>query len=1404
MDYEGILDKTRVFSDKNLLELTKEDVETYLSFLGYTKSPKPCQKSSEIAESGNEVKNILFFLLCKLLQDYSNYLSPKKVNKNGKEELKKELKSHHYDLFRCLILNIEKRTKLSVYNPVFLKLIHFNINEREVNLKEDDLETCEEKLRSILHLTSALYFNYGSQIHNKNEIIAFSSNELNELTELLLTDITIFENLLNRSGNLSENDLKPLVKTLSVILKRIEVLFRVIKFTNKPINTKFLNQLFVFIYHLDQFKKINSKVMNTSEKCIENTTNGLGEIEENIFEVIKGNVEDNVIHLMNNFSNEDNVEKEKETVKNEKTYGFFLLLPKIVENIPENQETIKTICSKLMSYVTEFPQKDDKTSNPQVTLIAIKSYYNILLVVKDKTFLLSVVTESMEFIFGQLFRFYEQFASSNSNHRERNNKRQSKLLKEELDYYWKLLTVVSNVKLELVDQNMEKLFELLKKDFQIFSTNLLGKKTLSLLNDISCNYKPKQNDDSEVDRFLKNLVLQYNSISQLSSIFKYIHLNSKNRQNEDVEDMEIGGERVQKRKLIIYKDTVKTNSGKKLKTSENDLNGVKHDANEKSGVQKPFEINHLNNYSILKAINELEVNSIEIMENLKIMEEFDMELHTIVVVYLSRVEFNTLNVSKLAKQFVLFCSKISVSDDVVGLSLLLQLIRVSRKLLSLLSPQVDPTEVLEDSEDKFLENEQDLIKSLLIVIYNVYVYVKENFDTSKNEMIMLNILYNIMLVNNEQFKVAADFYHKNDKTQEITPKESGLRLFKMEIEQLLTKLLSNCTSKEVAGFILTRIKLFECENLKEKLCNLSSPELSEYYPNLNKETSMYCFKKLITDKKINNEKLRNIGSLLDNIVGRDNEEVVDILLTNINTKFRKLASPSSVFVERITILMELLLFVLNYEFPLNVSKTCKAVVCNAKNVFDIIVWLKTVVDSGEKMKIVKMFSKYYSIFTEYICKYSGTVNGAESSDKDDCGLKNTCVLVNNLLLNYLKKRENGSKTGNETSESGNEDGEYWEVYFLYEYIKCLKIKNVDIYNKLSLSTILREAIISYFNSRNSDSHPDKELGNLVVKQDDIELVFKNVDLIDNKKFQFKADCDGDKLYKLIMCVIKSLKIRCSSSVSKEIDELNRFLKDNTDLNNELILITLDHLIERDENTPIFQTIDCRNELILLLSLINASKDENLYLFERIIELLNKHQDYINKSAEDNFSKSVEDNLILNYVIVYKLNQRTVPDKVKDNILKLVQIILKIINKIKGDSERRDYCNMLLKLINVLVGSVSKNIDLLIYFYYQFNHYVVNTSHTGDDWKFLIRFTTSIINYNTVKYIKSYVPLLLTVAVNTLYELEKSSEKRFLNAREVKILRKCIVKHIKTTASKARIYKLLKNEIKPFFKEMVSR
>ncbi|XP_953523.1 uncharacterized protein TA10855 [Theileria annulata] len=1144
MDYESILDKTRIFNDKNLLELSKEDVEAYLLFLGYTKPHELYQKSSKITERSNEVKNIIFLLLCKLLQDYSNYLTSNKLQKNGNEELKKELKGYHYDLFRCLIVNIEKRAKLSVYNPVFLKLIQFNIKERNLNLNENDLESLEEKVESILRLTSELYFNYGSEIHDKNYLIQFSSNELGELTNLVLADISIFQDFLNSLSNSNGNDLKVQGNICFLILKRIRVLLSVIKFSKRAINTKFLEQLLVFIYDLDQFKE--KLKVNGSETCMENGTNGVVEIEEYIFEIIKGSVKDNVLQLMSNFSSEEK-EEEKESGKKEKIYGLFLLLPKIVENIPENQETIKNICTKLRSFVIECGEKDSKTNKSEGPLVAIKSYYNILVVVRDKTFLLSIITESMEFIFGQLFHFYETIGTTVSNHKERKNK-QSKPMRQELDYYWKVLTVVSNVKLELVDENIEKVFELLKKDFQIFSTNNSEKKTMSLLQDISCYYKRNQSDDSEFERFLKNLLLQYNSLSQLSSVFKYINFISKGKQSEGGEDIETGDERVQKRKLI-FEDALKSNSKKKVKISESDSSSVKNDMNEKSDNEKPFEINYLNNYSILSAINQLEVNSNEIMHNLKIMEEFDVGLYTIVVAYLSRLEFNALNVTKLAKQFVSFCSKISVSDDVVGLSLLLQLVLVSRKLLSLLSPQVDSEEELEDSEDKTLKNEQDLIKSLLLVVYNVYVYVNENFNTDKNEMIFLNIIYNIMLVNNDKFRVSANFYPKNDKKQEL--KEGEGRLFRMEVDHLLMKLLDKCTSKEVVGFILARIKLFYSRNLSEKLCNLCSTELSEYYSNLNKEVSMYCFKKLITDRKINNEKLKNVVVLLENIVGVDNEEVINILLTNINTKFRKLASPSAVFVERITILLELLLFVLNYELLINVSKSCKAVVSNVKNVFDIIVWLKTVVDSGSRMKVVKMFAKYYSVFTEYIYKYTRTGNGSRGTDKDDKGFKETFLLTNNLLLNYLKKQKNESKAFNESSGSDNEGEEYWNVYFLYQYIKCLKVKNFDIYTGLSLSTILENTIVSYFNSRNADES-DKELNKLVVKQENIELMYNSVKLIDNKyisnlilyylnsrNFQFKVDCNGDKLYKLMLSVIGALNISSLLSAPKKIDEVNR-------------------------------------------------------------------------------------------------------------------------------------------------------------------------------------------------------------------------------------------------------------------------
>uniref|UniRef100_A0A3B0MY05 Uncharacterized protein n=1 Tax=Theileria annulata TaxID=5874 RepID=A0A3B0MY05_THEAN len=257
------------------------------------------------------------------------------------------------------------------------------------------------------------------------------------------------------------------------------------------------------------------------------------------------------------------------------------------------------------------------------------------------------------------------------------------------------------------------------------------------------------------------------------------------------------------------------------------------------------------------------------------------------------------------------------------------------------------------------------------------------------------------------------------------------------------------------------------------------------------------------------------------------------------------------------------------------------------------------------------------------------------------------------------------------------------------------------------------------------------------------------------------------------------------------------------MNNQIFLITLDNQIGRGANSAIFQTKEYANELILLLALINVGRDQNLELVEKSLPLLDKQQDYIEKCVNEDFSKSVQDILILNYLIVYKLNQKIVTDKVKDKVLRLVQIILKLISKIKEDGERRDYCNMLMKLVNVLAGNVSRNINLMIYFYYQFNYYVVN-SFSGDDLKTLIRFTNSIINYNTVKFIKSYVPMVLTMTVNTLHQLEASSKKRDLNPRELKMLRKCIVKHIKTTGNKGRIYKLLKNEIKPFFKELMAK
>ncbi|BAM41658.1 conserved hypothetical protein [Theileria orientalis strain Shintoku] len=141
VDYYDLLEKTRIFGEKTLYELTESDVESYLVFLGFPKVPS-------IAMKGNgEVESLIFMLSCKLIQECSNVTVNKKKGK-------KDLEGHHLKLFGYIILNLSNRRKLSVHNPVFLKLL-----EAEIPKVKDDLESYEERLKNVLYLSTSLYGN---------------------------------------------------------------------------------------------------------------------------------------------------------------------------------------------------------------------------------------------------------------------------------------------------------------------------------------------------------------------------------------------------------------------------------------------------------------------------------------------------------------------------------------------------------------------------------------------------------------------------------------------------------------------------------------------------------------------------------------------------------------------------------------------------------------------------------------------------------------------------------------------------------------------------------------------------------------------------------------------------------------------------------------------------------------------------------------------------------------------------------------------------------------------------------------------------------------------------------------------------------------------------------------------
>ncbi|UKJ90034.2 hypothetical protein MACJ_003292 [Theileria orientalis] len=1146
MDYYDLLEKTRIFGEKTLNNLTECDIDSYLLFLGFPKVP------SIALRANREVENLIFMLSCKLIQECSNVMSNRKKGK-------KDLEGYHLRLFGYIMLNLSNKRKLSVHNPVFLKMIEVDRPELKI-----DLEPFQERLKNILYLSTSLYGNKDEITRDSNNQILFSYNELNEVTRILAGYIDIFKEFYKRiiKGDNTRLDNKRINNIIFITLKEILVLINVVKTNKKVVNDKLTNQLLVFIYYLYQYeldvisKKnvVEELEKNDSEEGlgeiepketirIEEYVSLLGEMEINLLEIVHNPVQSTMLELLaigkgnkgedgtSNHKKDKKRKEETEEEQRERIYGTLLILPNVMKSVVNNSELTHSVLSRLrelmvveeskVGFYKEYLEKD--------RLILIKSYYRILLVLKSNIFIkystdgtvVKIVNESLSFVISHMSILYNVCNSVYSLSNEKQGP-----LREQIQNSWNVLMVVSNIDLELIDSNLEKVFKLLYLDFKWYSTLSLSQKTILFLMNISKNFKKRDNDFGMVcksrerggvskkelvkqealdnnlpsDDFTRNLIGQYNSMNQLTTFFEYIdkyyreYKEGLDSYDDEVEEVD-GGTRDEgeendrkmeernklKRKMKEKSD--KMSSPKRLKLTNNESrtsesNGIKEDEIINEGV----EINYLNNYTVIRNIDQFNINNNEVIRAFKIFEKYEYEMYGIIIAYLSTLEFNIRNIRKVAEEFIRLYKKLDIKCDGQSLMLMSQVIVTIRKLLSYFDPPKTeesedeefvrsscPNERKETSETK---NEKELINKLLIIVKDVYIYIRDNHEkllkSGRND-VTLSIIYHIMLLNNEKLRIDGEDYegeeglskfgkkyNENDDDSENEEVESSKRVLNMDVNGILSRLLGS-SDGSVYSFVAKNMKLFnnngKVDEFIWKNLELTGEDKGE---NLNKKLSLIYFRRYLgiistSESHPDEEELtyipsskddlcKNVKVFLENIISIDNTEIVKNILSTIDKVYKRLKVSESRRtkggekkenekeelviimknnIESLIALLEMLLYILNYEASVNIKKCYRMIIGyknneegggskkgvhrESTNIFDVITETKKIIIVNEyyseenEKKVISLFVKYYYTFTICIIKYTNEERDSTSQkwnvDYKDEGKTNRNITI---------------------------------------------------------------------------------------------------------------------------------------------------------------------------------------------------------------------------------------------------------------------------------------------------------------------------------------------------------------------------------------------------------------------------